>query len=75
MAPVLFSEDAKPSAEADMYAFGMVVYEVITGARPYGQRMLTEIPALTVHGLRPSRPEDPTPIGFGQGTWEFVRRC
>ena len=50
MAPVLFSEDAKPSAEADMYAFGMVVYEVITGARPYGQRMLTEteISALTV---------------------------
>jgi len=75
MAPELFSEDAKPSTEADMYAFGMVVYEVITGARPYGQRKLMEIPALTIHGLKPSRPEDPMPIGFGQGTWEFAERC
>ena len=75
MAPELFSEDAKPSTEADMYAFGMVVYEVITGARPYGQRKLLEIPVLTVRGLRPSRPEDPMPVGFGQGTWEFAERC
>jgi len=75
MAPELFSEDAEPSTEADMYAFGIVVYEVITGARPYGQRKLMEIPVLTVHGFRPSRPEDPMPIGFGQGTWEFAERC
>jgi serine/threonine protein kinase len=75
MAPELFSEDAKPSIKADMYAFGMVVYEVITGARPYGQRKLMEIPVLTVQGLRPSRPEDPMPTGFGQGTWEFAERC
>ena len=35
-----------------MYAFGMVVYEVITG----------------------SVLMDPTPIGFGRGSWEFAER-
>ena len=67
--------DAKPSKEVDMYAFGIVVYEVITGTRPYGKRKLMEIPSLTVQGLRPSKPEDPMPAGFGQGTWEFAERC
>ena len=75
MAPELFSTDAEPSKEVDMYAFGMVVYEVITGARPYGKRKLMEIPVLTVRGLRPSKPDDPIPAGFGQGTWEFAERC
>ena len=75
MAPELFSTDAEPSKEVDMYAFGVVVYEVITGARPYGERKLMEIPVLTVRGVRPSKPEDPMPAGFGQGTWEFAGRC
>ena len=58
-----------------MYAFGMVVYEVIMGVRPYGQRKLVELPLLTIKGLRPSRPEGTMPIGFGQGTWEFAEQC
>ena len=75
MAPELFSTNAEPSKQADMYAFGMVIYEVITGARPYGKRKLVELRLLTTQGLRPCKPEDPMPIGFGQGTWEFAERC
>ena len=75
MAPELFSKDARVSKEADMYAFGMVVYEVITGTLPFGHRKVVEIPMLTLSGSRPPRPEDPIAIGFGQGTWEFVERC
>ena len=75
MAPELFSRGAKPSKEADMYAFGMVVYEVITGARPFRQCWPLELPLLITRGVRPNRPEDPVAIGFGQGTWEFVVRC
>ena len=58
-----------------MYAFGMVVYEVIAGTRPYGKRRLMEIPMLTGRGLRPSRPDGPMPTGFRRGTWEFAERC
>jgi len=75
MAPELFSESAKLSKEADMYAFGIVVYEVITGVRPFGDRKLVELQMLTLRGLRPSRPEDPVATGFGEGTWEFIEKC
>ena len=75
MAPELLSEGSNASKEADMYAFGMVVYEVITGARPFGNRRQVELPSLTLLGVRPSRPEDPTAVGFSQGTWEFAERC
>ena len=58
-----------------MYAFGMVVYEVIMGVSSNWMHKLVEIPPLVIQGSRPYRPEDPTPIGFGQGTWEFAERC
>ena len=74
MGPELFSEGAMPSKEADMYAFGMVIYEVVTGARPFGKRRMQELLPLT-GGVRPNKPEDPVAIGFGQGTWEFAERC
>ena len=75
MAPELFSEGARASKQADMYAFGMVVFAVITGTKPFGRRRMVEVPALILQGGRPPRPEDPVAIGFGQGTWEFVERC
>lgn len=75
MAPELFSASAKPSKEADMYAFGMLVYEVVTGARPFGKRRVVELLLPTIEGTRPNRPEDPIAVGFGQGTWEFTERC
>ena len=75
MAPELFPEDARLSKEADMYAFGMVVYEAITGAHPFGRRRVEELFLLTTRGIRPNKPEDPIAIGFGEGTWEFAERC
>ena len=75
IAPELFSEGAEASKEADIYAFGMVVYEVITGTRPFGRRRVIELPLHTARGGRPIRPEDPEAVGFGQGTWEFTERC
>lgn len=75
MAPELFSENAEASKEADMYAFGMVVYEVITGSLPFAHHKVVELPVLTLKGSRPPKPEDLGAIGFGQGTWEFVERC
>ena len=74
MAPELL-EGGEVSKEADMYAFGMVVYEVIAGVQPYKLRKVWEIPMLTIQGSRPPKPQAPVPAGFGQGTWEFVERC
>ena len=75
MAPELLSAGAKVSKEADMYALGMVVYEVIAGAQPYRLCKPWEIMMLTIQGSRPPKPEAPVPVGFDQGTWEFAERC
>ena len=71
MAPELISLGAPVSKEADMYAFGIVIYEVIAGTHPYRSFGLIH----AIRGIRPSRPEAPEPAGFGQGTWEFAERC
>ena len=75
MAPELYSDGAKVSKEADMCAFGIVVYEVIAGVQHYRLRKVWEIPLLTIQGSRPPKPQAPVPAGFGQGTWEFAERC
>ena len=75
MAPELFSQDARASKQADMFAFGMVVYEVIAGTSPFRRHRMTETPALILQGRRPPKPEYPAAIGFGQGTWGFAERC
>lgn len=75
MAPELFLENARPSQEADIYAFGIVVYEVVAGVGPFGQHRVMQLHVSTTQGLRPVKPEDPVAIGFGLGTWEFIERC
>ena len=70
--PELFFEDAKSSKEADVYAFGIVICEVITGA----QHRIFEFLRPVIGSPRSDRLNGPVAIGPGQGTWEFAeRRC
>jgi len=67
----------KVSKQADIYAFGMVIYEVLTGRPPFGaeKRRHPEIILRVLDGKRPRKPENAGDIGFGGGTWELVQRC
>jgi serine/threonine protein kinase len=67
--------DARVSKQADIYAFGVVVYEVLTGYPPFGGKGRWETTMRIIKGERPSKPENAEDIGFGGGTWEFVQRC
>jgi len=65
------------SMEGDIYAFGMVVYEIVTGVRPFGVENLGVEDAIrkVLEGIRPVEPENAETIGFGRGVWKLVEEC
>ena len=77
LVPEKFGLDGRVSKQADVYAFGMVVYEVLTGRIPFAGegRGIAEIVLRVMEGRRPIKPENAEDIGFGRGTWKLVERC
>jgi len=65
------------SREGDIYAFGMTMYEVVTGVRPFaaeGKRR-EELMFVVMEGGRPAKPENLEAAGFGNGVWDLVEKC
>ena len=83
MAPELLNserfggERPRPTQPADIYAFGMVIYEVLTGSDPFHDYDfgVFQLLALISTGTRPKKPSNAEEIGFGSGTWELVKEC
>jgi len=76
--PTKFGKSSmQPTQPADIYAFGMVIYEVLAGFQPfYKQKLrLSELVYHVVCGLRPARPDNVEKAGFGDETWELVEEC
>ena len=76
-------ENSRPTQPGDIYAFGMVIYEVLTGFdhfdvrkfRQYAQYWRYQFALRVVDGVRPTKPDNMETIGFGSGTWELVEEC
>lgn len=70
-------ERSQLSKEGDIYAIGMVVYEIVTGVRPFGPENFREQQMVyaVLDGKRPEKPENAEDIGFGGGVWDLVERC
>lgn len=82
-APELFTDSAFESAfdrgnsskrskttHSDIYAFGMLIYEVITSAAPWNDVSVHDISAKVLRGQRPTRTEL-----FSDNLWNLCEEC
>lgn len=61
--------------EADIYAFAMTIYQVLTGEVPFNDLQEVEVIESVVNGLRPAKPQDASSIGFFDSLWDFIQLC
>ena len=67
-------EKAVPSKEADVYALGMTIYQVLTGRRPFLPRRKARIVRAVISGERPAKPEN-AEMGMADVVWDLLVEC
>jgi serine/threonine protein kinase len=65
-------EDSQPTKESDNYAFGMVVFEVLSGQPPFAGYKGFIVTRKVIEGERPERPEG---SWFTNDLWGTLKQC
>ena len=69
-------KESRPTQESDCYALGMVIYEVLSGQRPFTQSTReTTVIFKVLQGDRPSRPEGKEGMPFTDDIWQVLELC
>ena len=63
-------KDGRPTMASDCYAFGMLVYETISGYEPFYETPDMAVFLKVVEGERPRRVD-----GFADNLWEMLELC
>jgi len=77
-APELCSAPGILSKESDMFSYGMMVLELMTGNPPFSSiKRVTEVLLTIQRGERPARPLDPDIVvrGLDDRLWDLLTRC
>ena len=64
-----------PSKEADIYALGMTVYQVLTGKCPFFPKRIAEVVHAVISGERPPKPENAEETGMTEVVWGLLEEC
>lgn len=81
MSPELFDprefdlKDNRPTKHSDSYAFGMVIYEVLSGKAPFSQCPELIAIAMVIKGERPMRPQGAKGIWLTDDIWRILECC
>ena len=74
--PELFGlRDSYPTKESDCYALGMVMYEVLSGQKPFAQSREPAVVRKVINGERPGWPCRAAEPGLADGIWRMVELC
>ncbi|KAF9785327.1 kinase-like domain-containing protein [Thelephora terrestris] len=63
-------ETSRPTVSSDCYALGMVIYETISGNRPFHTDKVPATIAKVLRGVHPHRG-----VGFADDLWGMLKRC
>jgi serine/threonine protein kinase len=81
MSPELFDpekfgfKDCRPTKHSDRYAFGIVIYEVLSGKTPFSKDHDYHVVAKVIKGERPVRPRGAEGGWFTDDVWDIVEGC
>ena len=67
--------DGRPTRGSDCYAFGMVIYEVLSGRVPFDSCKDTAVMFKVVCGERPEKPEGAQGEWFTAEIWAMLELC
>ena len=65
----------RPTEEADCYALGMVIYEVLSGQIPYGRTNTPLVIWRVLEGKHPERPQGEEKKLFTDAVWSLLELC
>jgi len=69
-------EHVLPSRASDVYALGMVMWEIFSGTIPYDRRLTNaQVILRIIEGERPPRPEHTAALGLSDRVWELMSEC
>ncbi|KAF9789442.1 kinase-like domain-containing protein [Thelephora terrestris] len=67
--------ETRPTVKSDIYALGMVVYEVLSGQVPFAAYRDPEVVSKVLEGKRPERPREDAGKPFTDDIWEVLEHC
>jgi len=67
--------DSRPTKESDCYALGMVMYEVLSGQKPFARCRDPAVIRKVIDGERPSRPQGAVGAWFVDDVWRMAEQC
>jgi len=65
-------EDSQPTKGSDHYALGMVIFEVLSGHRPYAGNQQYIVIRKVIEGTHPEKPQGPW---FTDDLWGTLEQC
>ena len=68
-------KESRPTKESDCYALGMVIYEVLSGQKPYTPYKGAAVVRKVLNGERPGRPQGDEGKLFTDVIWRTVQLC